>query len=391
MKVYYRQKSTDGDHWIHIFYFHHNLAPVILDIIKNLDRNKFRFTICNFWGSEYRKEDFLKYGAQVVCLKARSIYDPSAWWKLVKLLINCSPHIIHTILPELSLPIRLISPFLTKSFTVHTFQNPLSSEPAHLRLPNLFTLQLCDAITGVSTGVVKEITLKRPKLASKIMVTPNGVDQEEFFMSLKSKESSLRDEINLGTEEKLLACVGRLAYQKGQDVLIKAMKILKEKKIQVKLILVGPDYWNGYLQRLVSNLQLGKEIIFLGRRDDIARILANIDIYVAPSRWEGFNIALSEAMLSGVPCIATALPGHSELLINNETAISVAVDNPEELADAIIWVLNYPQEAIRMANNAKKLVEEKYTAKKMAKRYEKLYLSLINNMALCCCKDALQG
>jgi glycosyltransferase involved in cell wall biosynthesis len=241
-------------------------------------------------------------------------------------------------------------------------------------------MRLCAAITGVSTGVVREITLQRPKLANKIMVTPIGINMEEFFSCLKLKGPSLRDELNIGRGEKLLACVGRLAYQKGQDILIKTIGFLKAKKIQTKLILVGQDYWDGHLQRLVSNLKLEKEIVFLGRRNDIARILADIDIYVVPSRWEGLSFALCEAMLCAKPCIATMIPWHSELLMDNETAITVPVDNKEKLAEAIIWMLDHPQEAIRMANNAKKLVEKKYTAKKMAESYEQLYLSLINNV-----------
>ena len=106
--LFSQKKETVSNDRIHIFYFHHNLAPVLLDIIRHLDKKKFRVTICNFWSSEHRKEDFLKCGAQVICLKAKRVRDPLAWWKLMKLLINCSPHIIHTILPELSLPIRLI-------------------------------------------------------------------------------------------------------------------------------------------------------------------------------------------------------------------------------------------------------------------------------------------
>lgn len=311
--------------------------------------------------------------------RGKRVLDLSAWWKLIRLLVNCSPSIVHTILPELGLPVRLISPFLTKSLLVHTFQNPLSSEPAHLRLINLFTLRLCDAITGASTGVVREIILQRPKLTDKIMVIRNGVNPEEFFASLKLKGPSLRDELNLGRGEKLLACVGRFAYQKGQDTLIKTIGILKAKKIQTKLILVGTDYWNGHLQKLVSSLKLEKEIVFLGWRNDIARILADIDIYVVPSRWEGLSFALCEAMLCAKPCIATMIPWHSELLMDNETAITVPVDNEEKLAEAIIWMLDHPQEAIRIANNAKKLVEKKYTAKKMAESYEQMYLRLINN------------
>jgi glycosyltransferase involved in cell wall biosynthesis len=98
----------------------------------------------------------------------------------------------------------------------------------------LFTLRLCDATIKIFTGVVREIVSQNPKFTDKIMVIPNGVIQEEFFTSLKLKGTSLRDELNFGRGEKLLACVGRLSYQKGQDILVKAIGILKAKKIQTK-------------------------------------------------------------------------------------------------------------------------------------------------------------
>lgn len=375
--VMMRKKEFTYDDRIHVLYFHHNFAPLLLDIIRGLDQNKFHVTVCNIWDNENFKNDFQKCGVEVVCLSARRVFDPRAWWKLIRLLAHTSPDIIHTILPELSVPVRLISPFITKSIIVHTFHNPLSSEQALWRLTNLLTLRLCDAITGVSTGVTRKIILQRPKLAHKIMVTPNGIDMEEYFSCVTLKRQSLRDELDIGSDEILLGCVGRITYQKGQDILIKAMGMLKLKGVQTKLILAGPDYGDFQLQGLISTLNLEKEIIFLGWRDDIARILADIDIYVAPSRWEGFNIALSEAMLSGVPCIATALPGHSELLFDNETAIAVPKGSEKKVAEAILWTLDHPREAKRMAAYASNFVKREFTAEKMSLRYEQLYLRLM--------------
>jgi len=373
LKKYKKNKKT------HIFYFHHNLAPVILNTIRFLNRDKFCFTVCNFWSDNQTKDEFIKHGANVICLGAKRFLDLSAWSNFFKILFYCSPDIIHTILPELSIPVRLTNILFLRKKIIHTFQNPLSSEPSFWRGLNIVTLPLCDIITGVSAFVVEEIKETMPGLSKKLQITQNGIDPNFFYSCLDSNALPLRYELNLDNKDILLACVGRLNFQKGQDCLIRAIKILLQKGVKVKLLLIGPDFWNGYLQRLVKNLMLEKDVIFMGPRNDVARILQQIDIYVAPSRWEGLSFALCEAMLSKKPCIASDLPWHSELLFNKKTALSISVNNTKEIAEAIMWIIEHPLESKEIAQRAQKLIVEKFTVQNMANRYEKLYLKLLKD------------
>ncbi|RJO60144.1 glycosyltransferase [candidate division WS5 bacterium] len=364
---------------IHIFYFIHDLAPfgaqrVVLNAVKYLDRKRLKVTVCSFWGEETLAPEFVKHGAEVVFLRARRFFDPLAWIKLIFILFRKHPQIIHTTMPELSFPVRLVALLFPRLAVVHSFHNPLSSEPPLWRFLNRITLRMCDAISFTSKGIVDEIALKAPSLKDRFSVIQNGV---ELTVASTADGTRLREELCVRADEKIICCVGRLEKQKGQDILIEAVTSLVKKGIPVRLVLAGDGEMLPELKEKVRRLGIEEKVIFLGRRNDIALILASLDLYVAPSRWESFNIALGEAMVSGKPCVGTDIPGHSDLLVDKVTGVVVSAENPKVLAEAIVWVFEHQGEAQKMAVAAKEMVQTNFTPEIMAKKYEKLYLDLM--------------
>ncbi|MEK6715535.1 MAG: glycosyltransferase [Candidatus Omnitrophota bacterium] len=364
---------------IHIFYFIHDLAPFgaqrsILYTVKYLDKKKFRVTICSFWGEETLAPEFAKYGAEVVFLRAGRFFNPFVWIKFILLLFRKHPQIIHTTLPELSFPARLVALLFPKFAVVHSFQNPLSSEPLFWRFVNKITLRICDAITFVSKGIVDEATKGLPAIEDRVFVIQNGVLLEDISVNCAFE---LRRELGIGDNGKVIGCVGRLTRQKGQDILIEAVANLVRKGNPVKLVLIGDGEMLSELKEKVRQLAVEDKVIFLGRRYDIAQILATIDLYVAPSRWEGFDLALAEAMISARPCIGTGIPGHADLLINKVTGVAVPAEDTRALTEAVTWLFDHPEEAQRMAFAAKERVKANFTAEIMTKKYEDLYLYLM--------------
>jgi glycosyltransferase involved in cell wall biosynthesis len=363
---------------IHILYFIHDLSPfgaqrAVYYTLKYLDRKRFRVTVCSFWGDETMAPEFAKCGAEVFLLRAKRYFDPFAWAKFFFFLIRLHPDIICTTLPELGFPVRMISLLLPYLNVIHCFQNPLSSEPQYWQFLNRVTLSLCDAVTFSSKGIVEEVAVKVPSLKDRFFVIQNGVELNVLF---NENEAILCKELYYSTNEKKICCVGRLDKQKGQDILIDALALLISKRIKIRLFLVGEGPMYHELKEKVRHYGLEEKVSFLGRRHDIAHILSYSDIYVAPSRWESFNIALGEAMLSGKPCVATAIPGHTDLLIDGVTGLAVPMNDAAALARGIVQLLERSVEARIMASTATELVKTKFTTHVMAKKYEKLYLSL---------------
>lgn len=363
-----------------VMFFMHDLAPFgmqhsTLYIVRGLVRSGLSAAVCSFWGDETMAAEFRAAGAEVRLLRAGRFFSPRAWLGLLVCLRRLRPDIVETTLPELGVPLRLLSLFFPRLKLVHRFRNPLSSEPAFWRALNLATLRLCDAVAFYSGGIVGEVKEALPRLKGKLRVIQNGV---ELAPAPPDAGAGLRAELGLGAREKVVLCVGRLVRQKGQDVLLRALAALTRSGRSVRLLLAGDGEMEDELRGLAAVLEISREVVFLGRRTDIARVLDACDVYAAPSRWEGLSLSLGEAMLAGRPCVATDIPGHSDFLDGGRTAALVRPDDADGLAAAIARLLDDPAEADRLARAGRELVSRSFTTARAASGSRDLYLSLLS-------------
>lgn len=146
-----------------------------------------------------------------------------------------------------------------------------------------------------------------PEVAGKARTCPNGVDLDSFInLSAPSKF----DLFSLPQTCPVLLSVGRMAHPKDHETVIRALSLIRA----AHLVLVGVGPLLKEYQELAQNLGLAQRVHFLGRRADVPQLMKVADIYVQSSRWEGFGIAALEAMASGVPVVATRVPGLAELV-----------------------------------------------------------------------------
>lgn len=363
---------------VRLLYFIHDLAPfgaqrIVLYTVKNLDKALFSVTVCSLWHEETMKAEFERAGAKVVLLRAKRFFDIFGWFRFLKLLNKLKPDIIHTTVPELGVIARLMKFLFPGIKVIHSFQNPLSSEIPFWRFMNRKTIGLCDAVTFASMGIVDEALAAAPKIRGKYAIIQNSVTLSEHA----GKKTDIRAEFNISADAIILLCNGRITRQKGQEVLLNTAAILLKKGLKVKLMLVGDGDMSDILIQNAANLRIEDLVIFTGRRGNIPEILNAANIYVAPSRWESFNIALGEAMLAGLPCVATDIPGHKDLAENGKTALLVKMDEPTEIAAAVEWILKHPAESTVMAAAAKERVMKEFTPEIMGEKYRKLYLGLL--------------
>jgi glycosyltransferase involved in cell wall biosynthesis len=163
---------------------------------------------------------------------------------------------------------------------------------------------------------------------------------------------------NISLNNIRICCIGRLTEQKDPFTIIKAVSLLKN-KFDISLIFIG----NGELMNDVKSLsfELGlSNVLFIGHDENPLKWLAYCDLFILTSLYEGLPGALIEAMAAGVPCIATDIPGNRELIINNETGLSVSIKDYNSLARAIDIMLNDKEFNIHMATNAYQHVLQNY-------------------------------
>jgi len=210
----------------------------------------------------------------------------------------------------------------------------------------------------------------------KVIAIPNGITEERVIP--KRQKSEIQKELNL-EGKKVILFTGRLAPQKGLEYLLKAVPILVSKVNNSFVILVvGDGPLRDYLEELVRNLRIEQYVKFLGFRSDIGDLLNISDIVVLPSLWEGLSIALLEAMAAEKPIITTTIGSNLEVVKDGESALLVPPKNSQELAYAIIKLIENPDLAERLARRAKERYKKYYTEDSMLEKYMNLYFFLYN-------------
>jgi glycosyltransferase involved in cell wall biosynthesis len=210
-----------------------------------------------------------------------------------------------------------------------------------------------DVVIAVSNSVRKHI-LSLGASPKKVIVIPNGVDLEEF---------GLQSDVHKGNESNIIF-VGRLIPNKGLEYLVKAAEILVDEKVKrIKFKIVGDGPCRQQLEELVAKHGLSTHFEFLGHVPRVSDVLREGGIFVRPSLTEGMPLTVLEAMASGLPVIATNVGGTSEIIIHNETGILIEPGNVKQLAEAIKYLIESPNEALRLGQNARAFIEHYYKEK----------------------------
>jgi glycosyltransferase involved in cell wall biosynthesis len=201
-------------------------------------------------------------------------------------------------------------------------------------------------------------------------VIANGVDTETFQ---PSHDRSLRAELGLTDETPLIGAIGNVRQPKAYEVLLRAARILLDRSHRFHVVIAG-DCANDLgkqLQQLSRDLGIERNVTFLGLRQDVSRILHNLDVFVLSSDTEGFSIACIEAMACGVPVVATRSGGPEEIL-EGGAGLLVPTADPAALALAVAQALSSKELTTDLAAKAVQRVHERYSLIKMLSRYEAL-------------------
>lgn len=200
----------------------------------------------------------------------------------------------------------------------------------------------CVKIIAVSVWV-KEQIIKQGASSKKISVIYNGIDLNNNRVRRSPLE--IRKEFGLQTSQKIVGQVSRLCESKGQHILIQAARKVINEKPDTAFLLIGEDLerkgkYKKTLKALAEDLGLRKEIIFTDYRSDIRDLMNAFDLFVLPSLIEGLPLVLLEAMAEKKPVIATSVAGNPEVVIDGETGTLIPPQEPDKLAEAILYHLN---------------------------------------------------
>ncbi len=237
-------------------------------------------------------------------------------------------------------------------------------------------LSLCTHKIIAVSGAVESFVVKKEKInAKRLTLIHNAVDTKKF---MPCDVSSLKKELNIPAGAVIIGTVSRLIPQKGQRYFLQAARVISKNNQNVRFLIIGDGQLKNDLRALSERLMLSDKVIFTGFRPDIIGLLTLLDIFVLPSLWEGFGLALLEAMALAKPVVATDVGGIPEIIENGKTGILVKPKDPEALARAILKLINDNLYARGLGLNARKTVQERFSLNTMIDKVEAVYRSFLN-------------
>lgn len=250
-----------------------------------------------------------------------------------------------------------------------------------LRAYRMLDLQLLRQAAAVFTvsAVQARALARRGVSRERLRVAPTVIDADAFARRAGdvADVAAARRELGVPPDARHIVAAGRLARQKGFDVLLAALPEVEASLRGVHCTIAGEGPERGALERAIAAAGVGATVRLIGYRSDMAPLLATADAVTAPSRAEGLPLLLLEAMALGRPVVATRVGGVPEVIRDGGTGILVEPGDAPGLAAALIGLLSAPSEAERVGTAGARFVREHHSPRAAAEVLAEAYRSVL--------------
>jgi glycosyltransferase involved in cell wall biosynthesis len=277
----------------------------------------------------------------VVCLGARSSWDPRWIARLRRILRKEEFDVVHIHSPLVAIGARLAVrslPRRRRPRIVVTEHNVWSSHARLTRLADRLGAGRSETHLAVSEAVRNSLPAS---IRARTRVLRYGVDSAEI-----RKESAHRAEergrLGIADDEIVIGTVANLRATKGYPDLLAAARAVVDRVPKVRFVAVGRGPLEEELRARRRQLGLDGQFTFLGFRPDAVRVMSAFDVFCLPSRFEGLPIALMEALALGLPVVATEVGGVGELVTDGHDGVLVPAGQPDRLAEALVTLALFP-------------------------------------------------
>jgi glycosyltransferase involved in cell wall biosynthesis len=302
-------------------------------------------------------------------------YNPSALssiYILMQLINEEHFGIIHTHGYAAGITGRLAAIWAGKKEIIHTVHNFLPAVSPILTVGGRF------AEKQLSKHSKKIITVSKQLLASqieigiapdKLITIYNGIEATKLSLKDKSKARAM---LGLAKQDHVIGTICRLIPSKGIDIFLQALAQLNKTQ-PVKGLIIGDGPLKIKLQNLTQMLGIENEVLFLGQRENISELLSALDIFILPSRQEGFGLTLVESQWLGLPVIASDTGGIKEIIQHNINGLLFTPSEFMELFQKISSLLSNEQLKNKLATNGAKSARLMFSADKMINSTLQIY------------------
>ena len=234
-----------------------------------------------------------------------------------------------------------------------------------------FSINASDVVTSVSQSL-KDDTLRLFEITKEINVIPNFIDIKKYE---EAKQAECQRHLLAESSEKVITHVSNFRKVKRIDDVIKVFNSI-QKQLPAKLIMVGEGPERESAEELVCQLGITDKVVFLGKSNEVDKILCFSDLFLLPSETESFGLAALEAMASGVPVISSNTGGIPEVNIEGVSGYLADVGAIEVMATNALRILKNEDILNQFKLNAKKTAK-KFDLETIVSTYEQLYIDAV--------------
>lgn len=326
-------------------------------------------------------DQLAKQGVAVHCLDMSSIIKgPATFFRLRKLLQTLRPDVVHTWMYHADLLGGLAArsvglPNLVWCIRSTDIRKGGSKVTLLIRKLCAWLSERLPRVIVCAADASRQVHEAVGYASDKMRVIPNGFELDKLLPT-ESNGTSVRDELGISHDSKLVISVGRYNPVKDHKTFIEAAGKVAAQRNDIKFMLVGRDLErsNPQLMALINATGQADAFYMLGERNDVPACLQASDAFCLHSVTEGFPNVLGEAMAVGLPCVTTDVGDAAYLLDNPEWVVPAA--SPDKLADKLNALLSLSSaERAALGKTAANRIREHFTMDVISRRYFDLYIS----------------
>ncbi len=348
----------------------------LYELVKGIDRERFSPVVIGLSSGGFWTGEFRKLNIQVIELQRRKNREFTRLFRLIKLFRIIKPDIVHTYLFSANSYGRIAAIIAGVPVIIASER----SLPETGKDKTGYQVFLDKILAFFSHGIIcnsikaSETLIDKYSFdAKKVFTVHNAINTVDF---LKGTELDSQRKI----ARKVVGTVGRLHSSKNYRLFLDMARIVLENSEpgSLKFVVIGDGDLRNELERYAQQSGIAENVVFTGESDDVFPLLQTMDVFVMTSLYEGLSNAIMEAMLAGLPVVATDVGGNRELVINGETGFLCPSNDASSLAEKVTGLLGNERDAGQMGDKGKKRIIMEFKVEKMVRETEEIYMGFLN-------------
>ncbi|MES2822430.1 MAG: glycosyltransferase [Pseudomonadota bacterium] len=346
---------------------------VFLDLVEKLTLDGYKnYAIIK--GPGWVEDQLKRRGVEYFIVRPSGFLAIKYYIELRKLIRQNNTRLVHAHLLGSTLTYSILSIFMGVP-VIATLHGRVDVNPKErfVAIKNRIMKFGINTLIAVSKDLASYIAERELFNKNDIKVIYNGIDELRYG---KQETKELRVSLGISNEAILIGSLGNVRPAKSYDVLVAAAaNLINEKKQNVHFVIAGHKKMElmNVLENLIAQYGIADRVHFIGFNEDTIHFLGQLDFFALSSSSEGFSIATIEAMATGLPVVVTRCGGPQEILEHGVTGLLVETNNPQELANGLLYMIQHNADAEKIATAGKMHVKNVFSFASMLEAYRHEY------------------